>query len=83
MGTRNRAGGLNASRCRATGHTFGGRQRATTCPVSHWFHHSVSLGRIPVESPKCWVKVLAMASAETVLTQLAPPSKPLSNIVSA
>ena len=77
MGSLNLAGGLNASRCRATGQTWGGRHRATICPVSPWFHQRAFSGSSPEEKPRCRVNTLAISSAETVFTQLVSPSKPL------
>ena len=75
-------GGLNASRCRATDQTCGRRQRATTCPVSPWFHQRASCGSSPEENPRCCVNTLAISSAETVRTQAVPFSKPRSRMVS-
>ena len=82
MGSRSRAGGLNTSRCRATGQTSGGRHRPTTWPVSPWFHQRVSSGSRPEEDPRCWVNTPAISSAETVLTQAESFSKPRRRMVS-
>ena len=59
MGNSNLLGGLKASRTRATFHTLGGRQRATSAPSGPIPHHRAPSGRTPLASLSSLEKALA------------------------